>query len=348
MPKKSSMKTAVTVGLDIAKNVFQAHGVDAEGAVVFRKRLPRLKVSEFFAGLQPCLIGIEACATAHYWARTLREFGHTVKLMPPAYVKPYVKSQKNDAADAEAICEAVTRPTMRFAEVKSVEQQSVLSMHRLRAMLIRHRTRLANTIRAHMAEFGVVAPIGRMGLERLIHIICDDNDDRITPIVRKALSHLVNQHDQQVMQILDLDRQIVAWHRGNEVSRRLATIPGIGPLAASALAATIGDAKVFHSGRALSAWIGLVPRHNSSGGKERLGRISRRGDNYIRSLLVVGAMAVIKHAQRHGSKRPWLVQLLERRTAKIAAIALANKIARMVWALMTRAETYGEPRLQAA
>lgn len=342
------MKTVVTVGLDIAKNVFQAHGVDAEGAVVFRKRLARLKVVEFFAALQPCLVGIEACATAHHWARTLSGLGHTVKLMPPAYVKPYVKSQKNDAADAEAICEAVTRPTMRFAEVKSVEQQSVLAMHRLRVLLIRHRTRLANTIRAHMAEFGVVAPIGRMGLERLIHIVCDESDARLTPMVRRALGHLVNQHDQQVMQILDLDRQINAWHRDNEVSRRLATIPGIGPLAASALAATIGDAKVFKSGRALSAWLGLVPRQNSSGGKQRLGAISKRGDGYLRNLLVVGSLAVIKYAQRHGTKRPWLVKLLERRTAKIAAVALANKTARMVWALMTNGEKYREPVLQAA
>jgi transposase len=342
------MKTVVTVGLDMAKNVFQAHGVDVDGSVVFRKRLTRLKVTEFFAALPSCLVGIEACATAHHWARTLRELGHTVKLMPPAYVKPYVKSQKNDAADAEAICEAVTRPTMRFAEVKSVEQQSALSLHRLRSLLIRHRTRLANTIRAHMAEFGLVAPVGRLGLERLIHIICDEKDERITLIVRRALSHLVNQHDQQVMQILDLDRQIVAWHRSNEVSRRLATIPGIGPLAASALAASIGDAKVFRSGRALSAWLGLVPRQNSSGGKERLGGISKRGDGYLRSLLVVGSLSVIKHAQRHGTKRPWLVKLLERRTSKIAAVAMANKIARMVWALMTRGESYREPCLQAA
>jgi transposase len=342
------MKTAVTIGLDIAKNVFQAHGVDAEEAVTFRKRLTRAKVVEFFAGLPPCLVGIEACATAHHWARTLRDLGHAVKLMPPAYVKPYVKSQKNDAADAEAICEAVTRPTMRFAEVKSVEQQSVLSMHRLRTLLIRHRTRLANTIRAHMAEFGVVAPIGRMGLERLIHIICDENDDQLTPMVRRALGHLVNQHDQQVMQILDLDRQILAWHRSNEVSRRLATIPGIGPLAASALAATIGDANIFRSGRALSAWLGLVPRQNSSGGKERLGGISKRGDGYLRNLLVVGSLSVIKYAQRHGTKRPWLVKLLERRTSKIAAVAMANKIARMVWAIMTRGERYREPLLRAA
>jgi len=239
------MMTVVTVGLDIAKNVFQAHGADAEGNVALRKKLTRLKVVEFFAKLPACLVGIEACATAHHWARTLRDLGHTMKLIPPAHVKPYAKSQKNDAADAEAICEAVTRPTMRFSEVKSVEQQSVLALHRLRAKLIRHRTRLANTIRAHMAEFGLVAPIGRIGLERLMHIIWDEKDERLSPIVRRALGHLVNQHDQQVMQILDLDRQILISHRSSEVSKRLATIPGIGPLAASALAATIGDASVF-------------------------------------------------------------------------------------------------------
>jgi transposase len=342
------MQTAVTVGLDIAKNVFQAHGVAADGAVVFRKRLTRAKIAEFFGALPSCLVGIEACASANHWARTLRALGHTVKLMPPAYVKPYVKSQKNDAADAEAICEAVTRPNMRFAEVKAVEQQSVLAMHRLRAMLIRHRTRLANTIRAHMAEFGVIAPVGRLGLERLIHIICNEKDDRISDMVHRALGHLVNQHDQQVMQILDLDRQILAWHRSSEISRRLATIPGVGPLSASALAATIGDAATFKSGRALAAWLGLVPRQSSSGGKERLGSISKRGDNYLRWLLVAGSMAVIRYAQRHGAKRPWLVKLLERRTSKIAAVALANKTARMVWALMTRGGSYREPVVQAA
>lgn len=342
------MQNVVTVGLDIAKNVFQAHGVDAEGAVVFRKRLTRAKVVEFFAGLPKCLIGIEACATAHHWARTLQGQGHTVKLMPPAYVKPYVKSQKNDAADAEAICEAVTRPNMRFAEIKSVEQQSVLAMHRLRALLIRHRTRLGNTIRAHMAEFGIIAPVGRMGLERLNHILWDETDDRITPLVRRSLGHLVNQLDQQHMQILDLDRQILAWHRSNETSRRLATIPGIGPLAASALTATIGDASTFRSGRALASWIGIVPKQSSSGGKERLGAISKRGDTYLRWLLVAGSLAVIRYAQRNGTKRPWLVKLLERRSSKIAAVALANKNARMIWAMMTRGENYREPVAQAA
>lgn len=342
------MQTVVTVGLDIAKNVFQAHGVDADGGVVFRRRITRAKVKAFFAGLPACLVGIEACASAHHWARELGALGHTVKLMPPAYVKPYVKSQKNDAADAEAICEAVTRPTMRFAEVKSVEQQSVLAMHKLRASLIRHRTRVGNSIRAHMAEFGVIAPVGRIGLELLVQIICDEKDERITPMVRRALGYLVNQHDQLQAQILDCDRQVLAWHRGNEMSRRLATIPGIGPLAASALAATIGDASTFKSGRALSAWIGLVPKQNSTGGKERLGSISKRGDTYLRWLLVAGSLAVIRYAQRHGTKRPWLVKLLERRTSKIAAVALANKIARIVWAMMTRGGIYREPTVAAA
>jgi transposase len=298
--------------------------------------------------LPACLIGIEACATSHHWARTLQALGHRVKLMPPAYVKPYVKSQKNDAADAEAICEAVTRPNMRFVEVKSVEQQSVLAMHRIRAQLMRHRTRLANTMRAHMAEFGLIAPIGRLGLERLMHIIWDEKDERITPLVRRALGHLVNQFDQLQMQILDLDRQVLAWHRSNDVSRRLATIPGVGPLVASALAASIGDASVFRSGRALAAWLGLVPRQNSSGGKERLGGISKRGDGYLRGLLVAGSLAVIRYAQRNGTRRPWLVKLLERRTPKIAAVAMAKKLARMVWALMTRSEIYREATLRAA
>jgi transposase len=342
------MQSVVTVGLDIAKNVFQAHGVDEEGSVVFRKRITRAKVRDFFASLPACLVGIEACASSHHWAREIGALGHTVKLMPPAYVKPYVKTQKNDSADAEAICEAVTRPNMRFAEVKSVEQQSVLAMHKLRATLIRHRTRVGNSIRAHMAEFGVIAPIGRIGLEGLVKIICDEKDERITSMVRRALGYLVNQYDQLQAQILDCDRQVLAWHRGNETSRRLATIPGIGPLSASALAATIGDASTFKSGRALAAWLGLVPKQSSTGGKERLGAISKRGDNYLRWLLVAGSLSVIRYAQRHGTKRPWLVKLLERRTSKIAAVALANKTARMVWALMTSGEKYREPAVQAA
>ena len=302
----------------------------------------------FFAKLEPCLIGIEACASAHHWARTFETMGHQVRLMPPAYVKPYVKTQKNDEADAEAICEAVTRPNMRFAEVKSVEQQSVLVLHRTRALLIKHRTRMANTIRAHLAEFGITESIGRMGLDRLIDMIVAGEDQRITEITRRAMMPLVAQYRLLQEQILDLDRQVMAWHRSSDVSKRLATIPGIGPLTASALVASVGDASNFKNGRSLAAFIGLVPRQSSSGGKERLGKISKRGDHYLRWLLVIGGLAVIRYAQRHGTRRPWLVKLLQRRTTKIAAVAMANKMARIAWVLMARGGVYREPLPQAA
>lgn len=341
-------KAVVTVGLDIAKNVFQAHGVDADGAVVFRRKLSRSKLEPFFAELEPCLVGIEACATAHHWARVLGGLGHEVKLMPPAYVKPYVKSQKNDATDAEAICEAVARPTMRFAEIKTAEQQGVLVLHRTRALLVRHRTRLSNTIRAHLAEFGVVAPIGRLGLDRLIELVEAGEDNRVPDLAKQCLSLLIDQYRRLQGQILELDRRILAWHRSNETSKRLASVPGVGPLTASALVASIGDASAFRSGRSLAAYLGLVPKQNSSGGKDRLGGISKRGDHYLRWLLVAGSLAVIRYAQRHGTRRPWLLRLLERRTSKIAAVALANKTARIVWALMTRGESYREPELRAA
>jgi transposase len=342
------MGKLVTIGLDIAKNVFQAHGVDAEGAVVIRKKLGRQKVETFFSGLEPCLVGIESCASSHHWARVIQGLGHQVRLMPPAYVKPYMKSQKNDAADAEAICEAVTRPTMRFVEIKSVEQQSVLTLHRTRALLIRHRTRLINTIRAHLAEVGIIAPIGRLGVESLVARIGDAGDDTVPALVRGCLSLLVAQLQQLREQVLELDRQILAWHRKSETSRRLASIPGMGPLAASALAATAADARASSSGRNFAASIGLVPRQNSSGGKERLGSISKRGDQYLRWLLVAGSMAVIRYAQRHGTRRPWLMKLLERRSARVAAVALANKIARTAWVLMAKGGRYREPELRAA
>jgi transposase len=342
------MVQPVTVGLDIAKNVFHAHGVDARGQKVLSRKLRRGQVEAFFATLEPCLVGIEACATAHHWARTIAKLGHQVRLMPPAYVKPYVKTQKNDAADAEAICEAVTRPNMRFAEVKTIEQQSVLVVHRTRAMLIKHRTRMGNTIRAHLAEFGITESIGRIGLSRLIDIIVSGEDDRITDVTRRALMCLVDQYCLLQDQILELDRQVMAWHRSNEASKRLATIPGIGPLAASALVASVGDASNFKNGRSFAAFVGLVPRQSSSGGKERLGKISKRGDHYLRWLLVVGSLAVIRYAQRHGTRRPWLLKLLQRRTTKIAAVAMANKMARIAWVLMTRGGAYREPLPQAA
>jgi transposase len=239
------MAQPVTVGLDIAKNVFHAYGVDAQGEKALSRKLRHTQVEAFFARLEPCLVGIEACATAHHWARTIEKLGHRVRLMPPAYVKPYVKTQKNDEVDAEAICEAVTRPNMRFAEVKTIEQQSVLVLHRTRTMLIKHRTRMGNTIRAHLAEFGITETIGREGLYRLIDMILSGEDDRITEVTRRAMMCLVDQYRLLQDQILDLDRQVMAWHKSNEASKRLATIPGIGPLAASALVASVADASTF-------------------------------------------------------------------------------------------------------
>jgi transposase len=332
------------LGLDIAKSVFQLHGVDAGGATVLQKRLTRSRMLAFFAKLPPCLIGIEACATSHYWARELIALGHEVKLMPPQYVKPYVKRGKNDAADAEAICEAVTRPTMRFVGIKSPEGQSVMMLHRVRLILNRQRTQLSNALRAHLAEFGVVAPIGRTGIDRLLSIIADPADDRLPDEARICLEMLVAQLAIVKEQILENDRRIMASARSTEQGRRLMEIPGVGPLLASAIAASVPDPAIFRSGRDLAAWIGLVPRQNSSGGKERLGSITKAGYGYLRQMLIVGAMAVVRYAERNGTKRPWLVQLLARRKAKVAAVALANKNARIIWAMMVSKERYREPQ----
>lgn len=337
------MSQVVTIGLDIAKSVFQLHGVDAGGAVLLRKRLPRSRMLAFFEKQAPCLIGIEACGSAHYWGRELSRLGHDVRLIPPSYVKPYVKRQKNDAADAEAICEAVTRPSMRFVPIKAAEQQSMMVAHRTRSILTRQRTQLSNAVRGHMAEFGLVAPVGRNGLESLINVINDAADERLPADARTCLLMLVAQLRLVNQQILESDRCIIASARRTEVGRRLMGIPGVGPVLASALVAAIADPKSFSSGRNLAAWIGLVPRQNSSGGKERLGGITKQGDRYLRQLLVVGAVAVIRYAQRNGARRPWLVKLLARRTPKVAAVALANKNARMVWAIMTSGERYREP-----
>lgn len=339
------MERIATVGLDIAKSVFQVHGVDATGEVVVRKRLSRARVLPFFAKLPRCLVGIEACSTSHHWARELIALGHDVRLMPAQYVKPYVKRGKNDAADAEAICEAVTRPTMRFVTVKTPEQQSVMMLHRVRLMLNRQRTQLSNATRAHMSEFGIVAPVGRIGLERLLAIVADKDDESIPPDARLCLEMLGAQLAIVKEQILENDRRIRASARDTEVGRRLMEIPGVGPLLASAFVASVADPRLFKTGRDLAAWIGLVPRQNSSGGKERLGGISRAGNQYLRQMLVVGSMAVIRHAERHGTKRPWLIELMKRRAKKVAAVALANKTARMVWALMTSGERYREPQV---
>lgn len=332
------------LGLDIAKSVFQLHGVDADGATVLQKRLTRSRMLGFFAKLPPCLIGIEACATSHYWARELIALGHEVKLMPPQYVKPYVKRGKNDAADAEAICEAVTRPTMRFIGIKSAEEQSVMMLHRVRLILNRQRTQLSNALRAHLAEFGIVAPIGRAGIDRLLSIIADPADDRLPGEARICLEMLVAQLAIVKEQILENDRRIMASARSTELGRRLMEIPGVGPLLASAIAASVPDPAIFRSGRDLAAWIGLVPRQNSSGGKARLGSITKAGHGYLRQMLIVGAMAVVRYAERNGTKRPWLVQLLARRKPKVAAVALANKNARIIWAMMVSKERYREPQ----
>ncbi|WP_287105785.1 IS110 family transposase [Brevundimonas sp.] len=337
------MGQVVTIGLDIAKSVFQVHGVDAEGGVVIRQKLTRARLLKFFGKLAPCLVGIEACGTSHHWARELIELGHDVRLMPPSYVKPYVKRQKNDMADAEAICEAVTRPTMRFVPVKSPEQQSVMVLHRTRSILIRQRIQISNAIRSHMAEFGMAAAVGRQGLQALIAIVEDSSDVRVPGEARGCLGMLAAQLRLVNDQILDTDRLIRTNARSTEVGRRLMEIPGVGPLLASALVGTITDPKAFKTGRNLAAWIGLVPRQNSSGGKERLGGITKQGDRYLRQMLVVGALAVVRYAVRNGTRRPWLVQLLARRTPKVAAVALANKTARMVWAIMTSGERYREP-----
>ena len=337
------MEAAVTIGLDLGKSVFQVHGVDSRGTVVVQRRIVRARLLAFFAKQPACLVGMEACAAAHHWARELQKLGHRVKLMPPRYVKPYVKRQKNDAADAEAICEAVTRPNMRFVEIKSSEQQGVLVLHRVRLMLMRQRIALSNAIRGHMAEYGLVAPVGRNGLQRLMAIIADQGDDRLPAMARASLIVLGSQLQLVNEQVLENDRRVKATARSTELGRRLMEVPGVGPLLASAMVASVPDPTAFRSGRDLAAWIGLVPRQNSSGGKKKLGGITKQGDRYLRQLLVVGALSVIRYAQQHGTKRPWLVSLLARRSPKIAAVALANKMARMIWAMMMTGERYREP-----
>src|SRR3984957_17779074 len=283
------MQRVTTIGLDIAKSVFQVHGVDAIGNVVIRRQLKRRYVLAFFQKLAACVVGIEACATSHHWSRELQALGHTVRLMPPVYVKPYVKRQKNDAADAEAICEAVTRANMRFVGTKTPEQQSCLMLHRTRHLLSRQQTAVINAIRAHLAEFGVVASVGRRGVDELLDVVADSSDERVPEVARACVSALGAQLRMLKAQILEFDRQIMAWHRSDEASKRLDEIPGVGPALATALVASVADPKVFRSGRNFSAWIGLVPKQHSSGGKDRLGSISKQGDRFLRSLFTAGA-----------------------------------------------------------
>src|SRR5882672_5388672 len=338
------MQTITTIGLDIAKSVFQVHGVDATGQVVIRRQLKRRYVLAFFQKLSPCLVGIEACASLHHWSRELQALGHTVRLMPPAYVKPYIKRQKNDAADAEAICEAVTRANMRFVDTKTPEQQSGMVLHRTRHLCMRQQTSVINAIRAHLAEFGIVAPVGRNGVEELLDIVSNPSDKRVPEIARTCLAALGTQLRRLKEQVLEFDRMIRTWHRSNEMSMRLDECPGVGPVLATAVVASVADPRTFRSGRNFSAWIGLVPKQHSSGGKNKLGSISKQGDRYLHGLFVVGALAVIRYAKINGTKhRPWLTALLARCPANVAAIALANKIARIVWAMMARGERYKEP-----
>ena len=334
-----------TIGLDIAKSVFQVHGVDADGAVVIRKRISRAKVLEFFAAVSPCLVGIEACPSAHHWSRKLQALGHTVRPMPPSYVKAYLKRSKNDANDAAAICEAVTRPSMRFVPTKSEQQQSGLMLHRGRQLLVRQRTMLSNAIRGHMAELGIVSAKGRNGTAELLKVIANEDDDRIPAVARFCLDGLARQYVVITAEIRAIEKHIHAWHRSCEESRRLAEVPGIGTIVATALIAEVGDWKAFSSGRNLAAWIGLVPKQHSTGGKERLGGISKQGNRYLRWLLVTGAMAVIRYARQHGTRRLWLARIMERRPIKVAAVVLANKIARIAWAMMVRGERFKEPKL---
>jgi transposase len=314
-----------------------------------RKKLRRGQVLGFFAELSPCLIGLEACASAHYWARELQALGHEVRLIPPQYVKPFVKTNKNDASDAEAICEALIRPTMRFASIKSAEQQSVLMLHRARELLVRQKTMLINALRGHCGELGIVVAQGASRVAELIAIIEDQEDDRIPALAREALGYLVGQLRMVQAQVLGLEQQLKTWHRANEASRRLETIPGIGVITATALVATIGDASQFRSGRQLAAWLGLVPRQHSSGGKERLGRISKRGDGYLRKLLVHGARTVLLWSRRKKETRSlWLEALLARRPTNVVLVAMANKTARVVWALLSRGEAFRtDPQLAA-
>ena len=338
----------MTIGLDLAKSVFQVHGVDAAGKTVVRKALRRAQVLTFFSKLPPCLVGIEACGTSHHWARELIKLGHDVRLMPPAYVKPYVKRGKTDAADAEAICEAVTRPTMRFVPIKSPEQQAALSMHRSRDLLVKQRTQLVNMMRGILAEFGIEIPQGlHRALEMARAIVGGEAPDVPSDAV-KVVARLSQQALDANAQLREIERDLLAWQRRSDLATRLLTIPGIGPIGATAIAASVTDPRQFRSGRQFAAWLGLTPLQSSSGGKERLGRITKMGDKYLRKLLVVGMTSIVRRAKnKPQAVDPRLLALLARKPMRVVTVAMANKTARIVWAVMVRGEVYKERHVPA-
>lgn len=329
-----------TVGLDLAKVVFQIHGVDEHDKVAVRKQLKRAEMSKYFANLEPCLIGMEACGSAHHWARKLEGYGHRVKLMAPQFVKPYVKTNKNDMADAEAICEAVRRPNMRFVAIKTVEQQAILSVHRARQGFVKARTAQGNQIRGLLSEFGIVIPPGIRSIMKQVPEILEDGENGLPGTMRNLIERLTENLQAMDRQAKELEAQIQLWHRENEASHTLAEIPGLGPITASAIVATIGDAREFKNGRQLAAWMGLVPKQNSSGGKQTLLGISKRGDTYLRTLMIHGARAVIRLAEQKAEPESWLRKLMARRNTNVAAVALANKNARIVWALLAHDRTF--------
>jgi len=340
-----------TIGIDLAKVVFQIHGVTEHGRVAVRKQLKRGEMSKYFANLAPCLIGMEACGSAHHWARKLEGYGHTVKLMAPQFVKPYVKTNKNDMADAEAICEAVSRPNMRFVAMKTVEQQAILSVHRARQGFVKARTAQANQIRGLLSEFGIVIPQGIGSIAKHIHEILEDGENGMPGTMRNLIERLSDNLKEMDRQAKELEAQIQIWHRQNAASRKLAEIPGLGPITASAIVATVGDAREFRNGRQLAAWMGLVPKQNSSGGKQKLQGISKRGDTYLRTLLIHGARSVSRVVEQKAEPESWMRKLMARRNKNVAAVALANKNARIVWALLAHDRTYHSdytPAAQAA
>lgn len=334
------MKKITTIGLDLAKQIFQVHGADADGASVFNRRLRRAEVLRFFEKQPSCLVGIEACGGSHYWAREITALGHEVRLIPPAYVKPFVKRGKTDAADAEAISEAVTRKTMRFVPIKSVEQQTAALVLKTRGLLVRQQTQAINALRAHLSELGVVVGTGTAKVAGLIEIVHDDTDARLPEAARFALSAIADQIEALARQIARLEREIVAEAKRDEDMRRLTTIPGVGAITAASIKALVPDPAGFKSGRHLAAWLGLTPKSHSSGGKERLGKISKMGNTELRTLLVLGATSVLRHARGNNNASKWVIALLGRRPYKVVAVALANKMARIIWALLTKGGTY--------